>query len=334
MENRYSSMKVGVLGAGGVSLHSHLPVLVNMPNVTVEWICDKIDKKAYDLADRFGIKTVFTDLKQCTDVDVVLVAIPVGYRQNVMPEIFRRRWHAFCEKPFALTIKEYDDYLSKAKERGVQVGVGLCRRYAKPTVTAKKILDHGLFGPINRVFANEGSTVKRTGQEGDWYMSKPSIVGGGVLMETGSHLVDQVLSILGVQDFEIRECLQRQFKGLDFASTVTADILRDNQEKIECTIEISQIEDLCNGIFIEFPDYLLKVGLFFEDSLEILSRKGETICKFCLDEGAATIVRGVYLEWSDFLSQCALGKASIVSAYSARQTTAFIETCYKNAKII
>ena len=327
-----SVMKIGVLGAGIVSKQSHLPVLVNMPNVNVVWVCDKIETRARNLADAFKIPLVFTDLDHCPEVDAVLVAIPVGYRQDVMEKIFERKWHVFCEKPFAVKIKEHDAYLEKAKRAGVQVGVGLVRRYAKPTILARKIIASGVLGRIIGVKALEGLRLKRTGQESGWYMENPLVVGGGVLMETGSHLIDQVITILGASDFSIMDCRQRKYKGLDFSSSIKASLSIANQKDIDFVIEISRLDDLCNGIFIEFPNFILKVGLFFEESLEIVSRGSESICRFQLEQGAGTVIQGFYLEWMEFCSQCRTGSESGVSAESVRLTTSFIESCYEVAR--
>src|SRR6476620_4971103 len=96
--------KVGVIGAGVVTSGSHLPVLVNMPEVSVKWICDRSLPTAQRVATSYGISQAFAETTHCPDVDVVLVATPVGSRRSVVPEALSRGWHVFCEKPFALTL--------------------------------------------------------------------------------------------------------------------------------------------------------------------------------------------------------------------------------------
>lgn len=332
MDREFSVMKIGVLGAGGVSRHSHLPIISKMPDARVSWVCDKNKKRALELAGDYKIPSVFTGIEQCTDVDVVLVAVPVGYRQFVMHEIFKKGWHAFCEKPFAAKSDEHDSYLAQAEMHGRQVGVGLVRRYSRSTVMARKLVASGILGPLLRVSANEGSRFKRTGQESGWYMEDPSIVGGGALMETGVHLIDQIFYITGAGGFSVRECSQRKYKGLDFATNAIASISLPNQENVECSVNISWIEDLCNGIFLRFPNCLLKVGLSFEGPLEMMTADGQYLCSINLEEGAATMIQGFFLEWRDFLHQCRTGIESTVSAGSGRDTIAFIETCYMTAK--
>src|SRR5947207_15664926 len=83
--------KVGVIGAGVVASGSHLPVLVNMPDVSVEWVCDRSLPTAQRVARSYGVSRVFADIGQCSDVDAVLIATPVGSRRSVVPEGLRRR---------------------------------------------------------------------------------------------------------------------------------------------------------------------------------------------------------------------------------------------------
>ena len=331
MNNYYSKIRVGIIGAGGVSLHSHLPVLTNMDKIRVEWICDKDLQKAQDLSKKFHVKSCFSDLRKCPDVDAVLIAIPVGFRREIMFKVLEKGWNAFCEKPFAMNIYEFDKYTERANKKKIDLGVALVRRYAKTTIMAKNLITRGILGPINRVHASEGNRIKRTGQGDGWYMANPSIVGGGVLMETGTHLIDQVLWILGVSKYSIKSCQQKKYEGMDFSSYIDAELIIDKDRAIDCKIEVSQIEDLCNGIFIEFSDYILKVGLFFEDTLEVLSRDGDHICNIELEDGAETTIQGFFLEWRDFLLQCETGIETGVSVETTRDTSEFIETCYKIA---
>jgi predicted dehydrogenase len=334
MHQSNGKLRIGVLGAGRVSRDLHIPVLVNIPNVSIAWLCDKNEPRARQLAKDYKIPSVFGEIEKCSNVDIVLVAIPVGYRPPVMKHIFQRGWHVFCEKPFALTAAEYLRYLTDARERKVQVGVGMVRRFGAATLMTKKIVHEGYFGPIKEVWAYEGNRTKRTGQESNWYMSDPKIAGGGVLMETGSHLVDQLCTILNVDQFEIKRCIQRQLRGLEFETEFVGAVSTDRQSELRCTFTVSRLKDLCNGIFLRFSDFTLKCGLFFEDPLELCTLEGAPIARLDIQEGAKTIAQGFYLEWKDFIEQCLTGNKSAIDAESVRIPTALIEQCYKNAEVI
>jgi predicted dehydrogenase len=327
-------IRIGIIGAGRVTRDLHLPVLINMEGVDISWICDKNERRARCLAKQYKILSVISQIENGSDVDIVLVAIPVGLRHAVMQYIFRRGWHAFCEKPFAISLADHDHFLAQARAHNVQVGVGLLRRYGAATIMAKKIVQEGHFGPITEVWASEGMRTKRTGQDADWYLTDTHMGGGGVLMETGSHLVDQLCSILNVNAYRFDKSIQRKHQDLEFETRFIGAVSNEQQQDIRCAFEVSRLEDLCNGIFIQFPNFILKCGLSFEKPLELISLNGDYIAKFNIDEGAKTISQAIFIEWQDFINQCTTEHTSCVDAHTARQSTAIIEQCYKDAEVI
>ena len=316
-------IRVGIIGAGVVTSGSHLPVLVNMPEVRVDWICDRSLQTANAVAGAYGIARVFGDVADCADVDVVLVATPLGSRRALVPQVLARGWHAFCEKPFAVTLADHNGFVADARAKGLQIGVAQVRRYAKPTASARTLIRYGFLGPIQRVLAADGFRMRGTGRGDGWHMNDRA--GGGVLAEFGSHLIDQVLYILEATASSVRDSTQRVHLGLELASSVVADVSRAGGPAIPCSIDVSVLEDLCNGVFIEFADTVLRVGLGFDGSLTLLSKQGETVAEFSMSEGAGSAVEAFYLEWKDFLSQCRTGVPSAVDAATVTATTALID---------
>ena len=318
---------IGIIGAGVVTSGSHLPVLVNMPDVAVEWICDRSLPAANAVAKSYGIARAYGAIHECSDVDAVLVATPVGSRSAIVPEVLARGWHAFCEKPFALTLADHQAYLDEARARGLQIGVGQVRRYAKPTASARALLRHGFLGPIERVLAADGFHMRGTGRSGGWHMNDRA-AGGGVLGEFGSHLIDQVLYVLGATSpagVSVRDCTQRVHRGLELASSLVADVTTAEGQTVTCGIDVSLLEDLCNGVFVEFPTSVLRVGLGFDDTLTLLTRDGDLMTELVMSEGASTPVEAFHLEWKDFLQQCRTGTPSAIDAATVTATTALID---------
>jgi predicted dehydrogenase len=327
MNNRSARTSVGIIGAGVVTSGSHLPVLVNMPEVTVSWICDRSLRAANAVAKSYGIDKTFSDISQCPDVDVVLVATPVGSRSAVVPAVLSRGWHAFCEKPFAFTLADHEAFVGQALAANLQIGVGQVRRYAKPTASARAIIERGFLGPIQRVLAADGFHMRGTGRSGaGWHMNDRA-AGGGVLAEFGSHLIDQVLYILGATgaaSSSVCDCTQRVHRGLELACSLVADVAT-TAGPVRCSFDLSLLNDLCNGVFIEFPSSLLRIGLAFDETLTLLTKDGDLLTEFVMPEGAASPIQGFYLEWKDFLHQCRTGEPSAIDATSVAGTTALID---------
>jgi predicted dehydrogenase len=206
----------------------------------------------------------------------------------------------------------------------LQIGVGQVRRYAGPTASARSLVERGILGPIVRVMAADGVRMRGTGRGGGWHLADRAS-GGGVLAETGSHLIDQLIHVVGGVGASLRECSQQVHLGLELASSLVADVTTGTGRTVECRIEVSLLEDLCNGVFVEYPTCMLRVGLAFDDTLTLVSKRNQTVAELVVRGGATSAVQAFYLEWMDFLSQCRTGIPSTVDAATVRTTTALIE---------
>lgn len=321
--------RIGILGAGSVVELYHLPVLRTMADVSVEWVCDKVGARASDLAKLHGVNRWFQDLDDCSDVDIVLVAIPVGYRKPAVEYIVKRGWNLFCEKPFAVSTVEHESMLSLAKSNGLQIGVGFMRRFYRSTLLAKAIVAKAPFGPIQSVWASEGARMRGTGRQGEWYQSDARAVGGGVLMETGSHLVDQVASIMEILECSIEGCFQVRSGDLDFESRVVSCITTPGGGRVRFGLAISKMSDLFNGIELHYPSVIMRLRGTPDGTVELCDVEGRNLA--CLGGGKldGSVYRAFYDEWREFIMQCRSRHPSIVDAETARFGTTFIELAYK-----
>ncbi len=328
-----AKVNVGILGAGSVVKDFHLPVLCSMPEVEVTWLCDKVESQARNLSSTLAPSSlVFTRIEDCPDVDIVLVAIPVGLRREPLRHIFARGWHTLCEKPFAVSLKEHDAILSGAAESGVQIGVGLMRRYYRGNLLAQQLIKSGIFGEITEVWASQGARLTRTGRR-DWYQGDATAAGGGILMETGSHLVDQVFTVLDVNDFTLHDCDQRMTDGLDLETKAVGNITTAGQSEIRFNLALSNVRDLYNGVVIRFSNSLLKLSIFPVNPV-LCTLDNQLLANLESEGGAQRVYQAFYLEWKDFIRQCqgSDGYRSAINAGSVRQSTAFIDRCYQIAR--
>lgn len=331
MKGDRDMVRIGILGAGSVAELYHVPVLRNLAGASIAWLCDTDEARARRLGRVCRGARTYARIEECPDVDVVLVAIPVGYRRQPLRHIFRSGWHALCEKPFAVTLAEHDTIVEEAAKSGVQVGVGLMRRYYRSNVLARQLIRSGAFGTVEEVWAVEGARMRATGREEDWYQGDRQAAGGGVLIETGSHLIDQAFAILDVSGFTAPECRQTVFKDIDLETRAVSEIEFPGSRPVRFTVALSRLNDLDSGIHIRLSNATLKVGVLPDAPLVVLGRDGTSLGRIDGNTGAIHIYQAFYLEWQDFVAQCTSGRRSAVSAETARQGTAFIEACYANA---
>lgn len=324
-----NTIRIGILGAGGVAEACHLPVLAQMPGVKVAWLCDQYKERAAQLAREWSISGAFDDLSVCPDVDAVLVAIPVGCRRDPLETVFRRGWHAFVEKPFATSTEEHLRIVQDAARANVVVGVGLVRRFYRSTSIVRQALAKKLFGPVIEVWAAEAARLGTTGREGTWYQADRAAAGGGVLMETGSHTVDQVFHALGAEAFDELRATFSIAGNLDLEARAVADVrLADVHRTVPLHLVLSRMQDLYTGVVIRCERASIRFGVDAGSAVELLDGDDRPLCTLEGTEGGTNLHRAFFLEWQAFLTQCRSRTQSLVDAASALLGTRFIEAAY------
>jgi len=326
-----SKVRVGLLGAGGVVKMYHLPVLANMPDVQIDWICDTAPERAELLKVAMARKAkIVTTIDDAPDVDIVLVAVPVGYRMPLIETMFRRGWNLFCEKPFAANVADHQKLVAGAREANVQIGVGLMRRFYAATLAAEKLLCSRILGDVVEISASQGGRINRT-DRAEWYQSDARASGGGVLIETGSHVIDQLFTILGVTGFSLLSCRQKKAGEIETETLAVADLTTPEQQQIRLKLAVSQTRELYSGFHMRFANGALKMGMLPDAPVTLLDSQERQLVTANVD-GATDAHQAFYLEWREFIEQCrAKSGTSRVSAESALQSTAFIESCYRYA---
>ena len=92
-----------------------------------------------------------------TDVDVVLLATPPGFRPIQLTAAVESGKHIFCEKPMAVDVAGYHMAMKavrRAEEKKINLVAGFCWRYSASRIEAYKRVHAGEIGDINSIFAS------------------------------------------------------------------------------------------------------------------------------------------------------------------------------------
>ena len=204
------------------------------------------------------------------------------------------------------------------------------RRFYAPTLTAQKIIHSGVLGQLKSISASQGTKMIRTGRDSSWYLANRAASGGGVLMETGSHLIDQVFSIAGAKNFSLISVAQVFSGDLDTETKALSEVTIFDNNNVKFNLYLSSVRDVWHGITFAFDNALLKVGVLPSTPTVLCSLDGHLVSQFEVVDGASLAPQAFYLEWSEFMRQCESGGEfeSPISAQKTILTTDFIEKCY------
>jgi predicted dehydrogenase len=171
--------------------------------------------------------------------------------------------------------------------------------------------------------------MRGTGRGGGWYQANREAAGGGILIETGSHLVDQVFQILGVESVEVKSYRPIGHGGIDEESRVTATVSTAGHLTVPVRFALSSLNDIPNGIYIRFADATVALEGTVASPVRLLDRRGSPVAEIGGDRGVILAYQAFYLEWADFLEQCRTGKPGRMAAASARPSVELVDICYK-----
>ena len=137
-KKRRRTVRVALVGAGGMANGMHYPSLAEMKDVKMAAICDKVPEKAGETAARFGIERQYADYRRMldeVDPDAVYVLMPPHHVFDVAVEVMGRGHHLFIEKPPGLNAFQNRQMSVCAKRNGVLAMCGFQRRYV-PLINA------------------------------------------------------------------------------------------------------------------------------------------------------------------------------------------------------
>lgn len=184
---------MGVVGAGFIAQQSHIPAYLNNPSSKIIGVADPDLRRSDEVRNRFGIKKTFADYKDLfkEPLDAISICTPTKFHAKIAVEAANRGFHVLCEKPMALTLEEADSMIEACKRNDVKLMIGFNYRFIRNHKKAKRMIEEGRIG---KPFFIQGQFAS-TGPYGDFERTKNSFYfdptgGGGVLLDSGSHLFD------------------------------------------------------------------------------------------------------------------------------------------------
>jgi len=178
----------GIIGFGFMG-HIHEKTLDSLEAVNVVSICDIKEEKMADAITEGVIKTTsFDELLKIEDINTVIISLSNHVHKEVVIKAAKAGKNIICEKPAAMSVKEFDEMIAAVKDAGVLFTVHQQRRFDKDFRTAKEVYDQETLG---NVYTIQSMLYGINGNMHDWHVFKK--YGGGMLYDWGVHLIDQML---------------------------------------------------------------------------------------------------------------------------------------------
>jgi predicted dehydrogenase len=324
-------LAVALVGCGAVSEHCHLPALLKNQGCHVAALVDSNRSRVEQLAARYRVSHAFTDYQDLYDlrVDAAIVALPNNLHAPVTIDLLRRGIHVLVEKPMALTVAECDAMIETASETAATLAVGLTRRFYRSGQLASSLVQKGVLGKILSFDFREGR-VFNWPLASDFFFRKVA-AGGGVLIDTGVHTLDQLLWSLG--DGSSFEYFDDNFGGVE----ADCEIHLKLKSGVQGTVQVSRTRNLRNTAIICGERGELEVALTNDHvalRLEGIPAQvmGQATSRQQPFGSEQVRMDPIVAEHEDFLESVRNQRAPFVSGFEGRRSVALIEACYRDRK--
>jgi len=189
-----NQMSIGLVGAGAIA-QTYAAALRQSTAARLAGIADVRLDAARALGEPSGVATFssFMEMADATDCDAAVVCTPPTTHPEICCALLERGIHVLCEKPLAVSPEAARAMVEVAERSEAMLLMASKFRYARDVVQAKSIITSGVIGDV---VLFENAFTSRVEMKSRWN-SDPTISGGGVLIDNGTHSVDISRYFLG-----------------------------------------------------------------------------------------------------------------------------------------
>ena len=319
-----AKLRVGIVGCGAVTARSHLPALSQLENIQLTALADPNVERAGELAQRFNVPNAVSQYHDLlNDVDALVLALPHHLHAIIGEDVLRSGKHVLMEKPLAMTLVECDRLVEISGQNGATLTVAQVRRFMTAYKMVKEWLTTGILGELKGFEVEEGGVY-------NWpvasnFFFHPKMAGGGVLMDSGAHVLDALLWWLG--DLNVVNYSDDSAGGIEADCSLGLETVSG----INGTVILSRIRQLKNKCVFYGSRANLEIGMFNNEvTLMLHDASGRLVGKFCdsdigMKQTTVDLFKEQAREWINLINR---KPVTITTAKEARRYMRVIQEAY------
>ncbi|KAK2766079.1 hypothetical protein FQN54_007594 [Arachnomyces sp. PD_36] len=192
------TFNVGVIGYGFSAKTFHIPFISAVPELKLHAVVQRTPKPDDNAEnDHPGIKSYRSteDMVKDESVDLVVVTTAPDSHLSLTKLALEAGKNVIVEKPFTPTYQEAEELIKLAKEKNVLLSVYQNRRWDSDYHTLSKLVKDNTLGRIVEFESHFDRHRPSLPTASTW--KTQVIPGGSAIYDLGTHLLDQVVHLLG-----------------------------------------------------------------------------------------------------------------------------------------
>jgi predicted dehydrogenase len=320
MENK---TRIAIIGAGALTQQVYIPILKSMNDVfEVSHFCDSnillLQKAQQDFPNAITTQDYTSIL--FSDTDAVLIVLPNFLHAMVSQHFLKLKIPVLVEKPMANTVEECNEMIHAHQQFNTTLCVGYVRRFFPLTDYIQYCIRENVYGQLKSIDLEEGFVF-------DWkiqsdYLLKKEKSGGGVMMDTAVHSLDQIIYWLGYPD-------HLNYND-DYQGGVESTAELKLQYKVtEVFAKYSRIKPLKNSYIFTFEKAIITAQHIANTTLHIkFNNNIQSTINLLHDNEVVNTKKAFQLQLLDFRDSILNNHNSKINGESCALTTQLINQCY------
>lgn len=186
-------MRVSIVGYGLAGAVFHAPLVAATDGFEVATIVTSNPERQAQARRDHPEARVTADAGDALDADLVVVATPNHTHAPLARDALARGAAVVVDKPLALSAEEARELVAQDGDR---LTVFQNRRWDSDQLTLRRLMRDGAIGDVVR-HESRFERWRPASKTGAWREERAPEEGGGVLVDLGAHLVDEVLHLYG-----------------------------------------------------------------------------------------------------------------------------------------
>jgi len=163
-------------------------------------VTSRREERAREFASKYGVRDWYTDygeMLEKADIEAVVINTPHNLHYPMVLESIKSGKHALVDKPMAVSLKQSDEMIDKARRKGVKLGVNLQSRFDPTFRKVKEAAEEQKFGHLIL-----GEAIVKWFRTQEYYdksawRGKWDTEGGGALINQAIHTIDLLVWVMG-----------------------------------------------------------------------------------------------------------------------------------------
>ena len=213
-------LRLALIGCGGNMRNAHLPRIKQDGSVDIVAAADPVTRQTDALQGQWKHPvTVYSDYREMLrkeELDAVAISSPHSMHYEHCRAGLRNGLHVLCEKPLTISSSHTKALMELSRKKRRYLMVSYQRHYQAEYVYARELIKKGALGKLRGVVAY---VTQNWGGISGWRLV-PELSGGGMFMDTGSHLVAATLFVTRLEPVMVSAFMDNVGKKVDINAVV------------------------------------------------------------------------------------------------------------------